>query len=396
MCPAILVILFVISGVGPRCIQNMVTKFQQLQYADEYSNLLIISSLITWYGLCLVLLGWFQADFEKAFFTILVGVCAVAYFLKLFAEFCCGLYVIRSFHRVDFSESLAIRLIVGDVNRLLIDDLRAVNVFQDLTGPYARALVIGISQIILIGMYVWGLWLAGRPDFSDPQVYAFYLLGIFLGYAYLIGKEAQLFSKVRSFNFWFRTIHAVTSSKHSITAKDGNVVEINWNSLWIRWFLCTVANSLGQGLVVSGLPLQVAQRRDPIDFVLNAVAAFYIIEIDDIEPIEYKIVQTEQEDNDTTSGYQEEPGPNGPADITADSTSSDRPEQKQNDSTTSGDQVEQDHDETNVQVSLIQKWICIQYHAVLTLRFALVHGDKKSPDIEEGGGLLLTKRRTSC
>ena len=257
-------------------------------------------------------------------------------------------------------ESLATRL-VGDVDRLMTDDdLRAVNVFQDLNGPTARAVVTGISQIILLCMYVWGLWLAGRPDFSDPQVYAFYLLGIFLGYAYLIGKEAQLFSKVRSFNFWFRTIHAVTSSKHSITAKDGNVVEINWNSLWIRWFLCTVANSLGQGLVVSGLPLQVAQRRDPIDFVLNAVAAFYIIEIDDIEPIEYKIVQTEQEDNDTTSGYQEAPGQND----TADSTSSDHLKQEQNYGTISCVQVEQDHDENNVHVSSIQKWICIQHHAV--------------------------------
>ena len=292
-------------------------------------------------------------------------------------------------------ESLATRL-VGDVDRLETGDLRAVNVFQDLTGPYARALVTGISQIILLCMYVWGLWLAWRPDFSDPQIYAFYLLGILLGFAYLAGKDVLLFSKVRSFNFWFRTIHAVRSSKHSITAKDGNVVEINWNSLWIRWFLCTVVNSPGQAVVVAGLPLQAAQRKDPIDFVLNVVAAFYIIEIDKLDPIEYKIVQTEQEDNDTTSGYQEEPGPNGPADITTDSTSSDQPEQKQNDSTTSGDQVEQDHDETNVQVSLIQKWICIQYHAVLTLRFALVHGDKKSPDIEEGGGLLLTKRRTSC
>ena len=176
----------------------------------------------------------------------------------------------------------------------------------------------------------------------------------------------------------------MTSSKHSITAKDGNVVEINWNSLWIRWFLCTVVNSPGQAVVVAGLPLQAAQRKDPIDFVLNVVAAFYIIEIDKLDPIEYKIVQTEQEDNDTTSGYQEEPGPNGPADITADSTSSDQPAQEQSDGTTSSDQVEQDHDENNLHVSPIQKWICIQYHAVRTLTFALVHGDK-SPDIEEGG-----------
>ena len=140
ICPSILVSLVAISGAGPRCIQNMVTK---LQYADEFSNLLIIYGLITWYGLCLLLLGCFQVlNFEKVFYVILVGGCVVVYFLALFAEFCCGLYVIRSFDRGDFTESLATRLIVGDVNRLLIDDLRAVNVFQDLTRPTARALVI--------------------------------------------------------------------------------------------------------------------------------------------------------------------------------------------------------------------------------------------------------------
>ena len=181
------------------------------------------------------------------------------------------------------------------------------------------------------------------------------------------------------------------SSKHSITAKDGNVVEINWNSLWIRWFLCTVVNSPGQAVVVAGLPLQAAQRKDPIDFVLNVVAAFYIIEIDKLDPIEYKIVQTEQEDNDTTSGYQEEPGPNGPADITADSTSSDQPAQEQSDGTTSSDQVEQDHDENNLHVSPIQKWICIQYYAVRTLTFALVHMVTRSHRILKKENLLFTK-----
>ena len=165
-------------------------------------------------------------------------------------------------------------------------------------------------------MYVWGLWLAWRPDFSDPQIYAFYILGIFLGDAYLVGKEVLLFSQIASFNFWCRTIRAVRSSKHSITAKDGNVVEINWNHLCIRWFLCTVVNSSGLLVLMIGLPLQVAQSRDPIDFVLNVVAAFYIIEIDNIDPIELKIVQrTEQQDNDTTSGCQKPPGPNSPAEI---------------------------------------------------------------------------------
>ena len=57
LCPPILVFLVGISGAGPRCIQNMVTKFQQLQYADEryeYQNLIIIYDFfIVWFGLCL-------------------------------------------------------------------------------------------------------------------------------------------------------------------------------------------------------------------------------------------------------------------------------------------------------------------------------------------------------
>jgi hypothetical protein len=378
-CPQILVFLVIISAAGPRCIRDMATKLQHEK--KKYSNFYITCYVTSFFGPALLLLGCFQVfTFDKVFYAMVVST-VVGCFCFMFAWLYCGLYVKRSFDREDFSESLATRL-VGDVDRLMTDDLRATNVFQDLTGPTAtRAVVTGISQIILLYMYVWGLWVAGKPDYSDPQIYAFYILGIFIGNFYLAGQEDLLYSQIRNFNFWCRTIHAVRSSKHSITTKDNNVVEINWNSLRIRWFLCTLVNTSGFFVVLHGLPLQVAQGRDPIDFVLNVVAAFYIIEIDNIDPIELRIVQrTEQEDNDTTSGYHEEPWPNGPAD----STSSDQPKPEQNSSSTSGDQVEQDQDENNVHVSPIQKWIRIQYRAVWKLTFVLVRRDK-SPDIEEGG-----------
>jgi hypothetical protein len=348
-----------ISAASSHCIRDMATQLQHEK--KEYSNLHIMYYVALCFGPALLILGYFQVnfnDFDKAFYTV-IGLCAGGTFFILLCWLCCGLYVMWSFDRGDFSESLATRL-VGDVDHLNTDDLRAIDVFEDLTGPTARAVVTGISQILLICMYVWGLRNAGRPDFSDRRVYTFYIAGMILGNLYLAGKEALLYSQMRSFKFWCRTIHAMRSSKHSITAKDGSVVEINWNSLCIRWFLCTVVNSSGLFVVLFELPLQVAQRRDPIDFVLNVVAAFYIIEIDNIDPIELKIVQTEQEDNDTTSGYQEAPGQND----TADSTSSDHLKQEQNYGTISCVQVEQDHDENNVHVSSIQKWICIQHHAV--------------------------------
>ena len=378
-CPPILVFLVGISAAGPRCIRDMARKIHHDK--KEYSNLHITLYVVFCFGPALLFLGCFQVlNFDKVFYAMVV-LCMVGVFCCIFVWLCWGLYVMWSFDRGDFPESLATRLI-GDVDRLQADDLQAINVFRDLTGPTARAVVTGSSQVILIILYVWGLWLAKRPNFSDRRVYAFYILGMILGNLYLAGKEALIYSQLRSFNFWCRTFRAVRSSKHLITTMDGNVVEINWISLCFRWFLCTVVNSSGLAVVIAGLPLQLAQNRDPIDFVLNVVAAFYIIEIDNIDPIELKVVNQEEprQNDDTTSGYQEPPGQNQPAD----STSSDQPEPEQSDGTTSGDQVEQDQNENNVHVSPIQKWIRIKYRTVRTLTFALVRGDK-SPDIEEGG-----------
>ena len=323
LCPQILVVLVAIFAAGPRCIRDMATKLQHEK--KEYSNFHITYYIALCFGPCLLILGYFQVsfnNFEKAFSTV-VALCMVFAFCFLFGWLCCGLYVMRYFDHGIFPETaVATRLgdvatrLIGDVHHLKTDDLRAIDVYEDLTGPTARAVVTGISQILLLCMYIWGLGAAGRPDFSDGRIYAFYILGIFIGNFYLAGQEDLLYSQIRNFNFWCRTIHAVRSSKHSITTKDNNVVEINWNSLRIRWFLCTLVNTSGFFVVLHGLPLQVAQGRDPIDFVLNVVAAFYIIEIDNIDPIELKIVQrTEQQDNDTTSGCQKPPGPNSPAEI---------------------------------------------------------------------------------
>lgn len=56
----------------------------------------------------------------------------------------------------------------------------------------------------------------------------------------------------------------------------------------IRYILDLIVNTAGIFYIMIGLPIQVSHKLSPIDFVLNVVAAFYIVELDDIDE---KVVQ---------------------------------------------------------------------------------------------------------
>jgi len=53
------------------------------------------------------------------------------------------------------------------------------------------------------------------------------------------------------------------------------------SELWARFTLSVLVNEIGLIAVFALLPIQLASSRDPFDFVLNSVAAYFIVELDD-------------------------------------------------------------------------------------------------------------------
>lgn len=64
-------------------------------------------------------------------------------------------------------------------------------------------------------------------------------------------------------------------------ATQGN--ELNRASCNVRYILDLIVNTAGVFYIMMGLPIQVSHDSNPIDFVLNVVAAFYIVELDDCD-----------------------------------------------------------------------------------------------------------------
>lgn len=80
----------------------------------------------------------------------------------------------------------------GNTNWVLEQELRTFQIqtlFADPNEPISRIFLIGLSQLMLLGFYVWGLWDAGRPDFSNRRLYGYYYAGIFLQLAYVVGTS---------------------------------------------------------------------------------------------------------------------------------------------------------------------------------------------------------------
>ena len=201
-------------------------------------------------------------------------------------------------------------------------------VFADPDEPLARVVLVGSSQIILLGMYVWGLWVHGKPDFGDPRPYVYYYAGMFVLVAYVAGKMAgdmdtslkqfaqqwrrsiqgggkpaqreivnrplTIFSSPMFWAFYFVGVDLYENDYR--WASEG---EITMATLLLRSCLDTIVNTAGLFYIMVGLPIQACYNNGPVDFVLTAVAAFYILEMDDTRDL--RVVEIPNFDNERRS-----------------------------------------------------------------------------------------------
>jgi hypothetical protein len=151
----------------------------------------------------------------------------------------------------------------------------------------------GAGQLILISCYVFAAYEAGRPCFEDERIYAFYILGILSQIGYTLTK-AYFARFYRTYHYWRVVLERPTpllySYKSSATQRIGRL------ELWIRFLLSVLVNEIGLIAVFVLLPIQLASSRDPFDFVLNSVAAYFIVELDDTDEKDFLLEEGEDEE----------------------------------------------------------------------------------------------------
>ena len=226
--------------------------------------------------------------------------------------------------------------------------------FADPDEPLARVVLVGTSQIMLLGMYVWGLWDRGPPDFSDPRLYAYYYAGMFMLVAYIAGKlSADKEAHLKWFAHQWRQRQQRQAERKNSLGGDSNTAKLraepvnrptglfssptfwafyflgvnlyeedfSWASegeitiatLVLRYVLDAVVNTAGLFYIMVGLPIQVSHNSAPVDFVLTAVAAFYILEMDnaaDVHVVEIPNFDHERRLVDTKDDAEDDAGAN--------------------------------------------------------------------------------------
>ena len=147
----------------------------------------------------------------------------------------------------------------------------ARNIFQDLDKHIIEQMITGVAQILLAIIYL--IRLSG-PDlnYSDSNA-SFYITGVISTLAYSINKD-QFLRLNDWISFWAQVFHA---------EKEASV----WTR--IRRLLClyldVTVNVNFSIIIFILLPYQVCvdDGSDGVSFVLNLVAIFYVIELDDLK-----------------------------------------------------------------------------------------------------------------
>jgi len=105
---------------------------------------------------------------------------------------------------------------------------------------------------------------------------------------YLQSKD-NLQTLIDDQHFWSSAYKLAKSPKYAIeefieySVKEGTKGKVYKRDLLVRFVFSSLINYIGFIAIFFLLPLQLAGDRDSFSFVLNAVAAYFIVELDDTE-----------------------------------------------------------------------------------------------------------------
>ena len=199
-------------------------------------------------GLSLIILGYAIEHYDDAF--------TVAYIIAFIPSVLTLFFVFYTLCSKDILEDK--------------EQSQVVNIYQDFGASIPRLYVTFFSQFCLLSVYLYQVDHGEEPNFSTPECYFYYILGALVQVGY---NKAKSDEREGYLHYWLNAILHVQAEDRSIFIKI---------RVLGRWFCSFLINNLGCDLIIILLPMHLTQSGSPMDFVLNAVAAYFITEIDDL------------------------------------------------------------------------------------------------------------------
>lgn len=215
-----------------------------------------------------LILGSVQMNFEITFIVIVSLACFYGLVISV-----CGAWQASSHFTCPNDEN--------GCNTVEVD-----NRFQDFGNSFTGTFLLGCTQITLICVYILAVFEGGRPEFKERRIYIFYCLGSVIQIGYIVGKDLVrqlIFINSKGHAFWARMLNNSRENGITYDWKYRWDNKLTQHEIWLRMLFSILVNQVGMQLLLALLPLQLASSTNPFDFVLNAVAAYFVIEMDDIE-----------------------------------------------------------------------------------------------------------------
>jgi len=259
------------------------TKLQLLENSGETfeSNYYIAMSAVSCTGilLCFMIQVLFW-DGNIFFLPLNIIELMLPYFIHFV------IYSRSHLHRLQSQKQLAIKL-------------EAETIYQDFSYPFVRAFLIGTAQLILIFVYMWGVgdgdtvdFKGESPNLQDPLICVYYFLGLAVNICYFFGS-GRWELLLRQPKFWSSAyVCTIADSQRLWTCNNkSSPFKLNRRSFWLRLVWDVMINGIIAGMILGLVPIQVASAGNPLEFVLDVVAAYLIVELDDIsEKVEFTAI----------------------------------------------------------------------------------------------------------
>eukprot|EP00934_Nitzschia_sp_Nitz4_P001439 Nitzschia sp. Nitz4//scaffold245_size28976//25658//26719//NITZ4_008077-RA/size28976-snap-gene-0.2-mRNA-1//1//CDS//3329543896//1439//frame0 len=170
--------------------------------------------------------------------------------------------------------------------------IMALDKYCDFSVDMVSIAFLGGTQLVLVSMYVFAVYEAGRPCFEDLRIYTYYILGIVAQVGYTRAKF-YLIRYHQTYHYWRVMLTLPRDGEGFVPyLEEGELQRVHSVELWIRFLFSLLINEIGMLSVFALLPIQLAASLDPMNFVMNCVAAYFIVELDDTDEKEFGLFQT--------------------------------------------------------------------------------------------------------
>ncbi|CAJ1932031.1 unnamed protein product [Cylindrotheca closterium] len=263
----------------------------------------------------ILFLGLMQRNFQHGFLIMLAVL-----FVECSLNTARILLVYQNCKSIDSVQPLAddeAYDITGDNAR----QLEPTNVQEDLTRPFALAVLVFLTQIVLIGLVLDDTYLTttrtcfngttGCLMLTSLGSYCLYLMGTFMTCVYYVGPTNSYGSKELNPTFWLK-LFLMNKNRVMFEWEDlggsgeERTLELeakHW-TLWVRFAMSFLVNEVGFTMLLYVLPVKVAGQATIMGVVFQALGMVYLVDLDNCTGNVLTLVESTHKNNkeSTTNG----------------------------------------------------------------------------------------------